>query len=76
MTSVPSFPPLSPAPAAPSKVGGILKRAWKGFLTAATSSAAIKSEKNLTVTIITGVLLSVGASAGLVDLVSQLIQGA
>lgn len=59
----------------PSGFTNILKRAWKGFLSAATSSAAVQGEKNLAVTIVSGVLLSVGASVGLVDIVSSLIQG-
>jgi hypothetical protein len=53
----------------------ILHRAWEGFLTAVTSSAAVKAEKNLAVTVITGVLLSLGASVGLIDLITKIIQG-
>lgn len=75
MTVVPL--PL-PVPLPDPKPGGfkaVLKRAWAGFLAAATSSAAVKQEKNLAVTVVSGILLSVGASVGLVDLVSNLIQG-
>lgn len=51
----------------------ILKKAWAGFVTAVTSSAVEKQEKNIAVTVITGVLLSIGASDGLVQLVSQVV---
>ncbi len=70
-----TVPVPTPLPVAPSKFKRILKRAWAGFLTAATSSAAVKDEKNIAVTVVTGVLLSIGASAGLVSLISSLIQG-
>lgn len=53
----------------------VLKRAWYGFKTAVTSSAAVKQEKNLAITITTGVLLAVGASDGLVQLVVRIIDG-
>lgn len=52
----------------------ILKKVWAGFLTAVTSSAAVKAEKNLAVTVVTGILISVGASVGLIDLVTKIIQ--
>lgn len=51
----------------------VLKRALAGFLTAITSSSAVKAEKNLTVTVVTGVLVAVGASDGLVTLVTQVV---
>ena len=53
----------------------LAKKVWAGFLTAVTSSAAVKDEKNIAVTVVTGILLSVGATAGLVTLVTQVIQG-
>jgi hypothetical protein len=74
MTVVPLPVPLPPAK--PSGFKGIVKRAWAGFLTAVTSSSAVKAEKNLAVTVVTGVLLAVGASTGLVELVQALISNA
>ena len=67
-------PPV-PLPVAPSKFKTLAKKVWAGFLTAVTSSAAVKDEKNIAVTVVTGILLSVGATAGLVTLVTQVIQG-
>lgn len=54
---------------------GIFKRALAGFLAAITSSAAIKAEKNLGVTIATGILVAIGATDGLVQLVTSIING-
>lgn len=50
-----------------------LKKAWAGFVTAVTSSAVEKQEKNLAVTVVTGILVAVGASDGLVQLVVQVV---
>lgn len=63
---------MTVAPTTPKT--SVLKRAWKGFLTAVTSSVAVKEEKNIAVVIVTGVLLSVGATDGLVQLVTKIIE--
>lgn len=73
MSAAPIAP--APVPAAPSKVKKILKKALDGFLTAVTSSAAVKGEKNLAITIVTGVAIAVGASDGLVQIITKIIQG-
>lgn len=76
-TPAPTPTPVStPVPAGPTetqKVDGILKRAWAGFLTAITSSAAVTAEKNLAVTVVTGLLVTIGATDGLVQAVQSLI---
>ena len=54
----------------------VLKKAWRGFLAAITSPTAVEQEKNLAVFLITRVLISVGASAGVVALVAKLIGAA
>ncbi len=70
-----TVPVPTPLPPVPSKFKRIAKRALAGFLTAITSSAAVTAEKNLAVTVVTGVLVALGASVGLVSLVTSIIQG-
>lgn len=65
-------PPV-PLPTPEPEYKGILRRALKGFLTAITSSAAVKGEKNLAVVVVTGVLVAAGASDGLVNAVTALV---
>ena len=60
---------VAPVAPAPSKWRKILN----GVLAAATSAAAVKEEKSLAAIVVTGLLLSVGASAGLVSLATQII---
>ena len=70
-----TIPVPAPLLSKPSGFKAILKRALAGFLTVVTSGAAVKEEKNIAVLVVTGVLLSVGASAGLVSLVTSIVQG-
>lgn len=42
------------------------KKAWKGFVAAVTSPTAVKQEKSAAVFITTRIVLSLGASAGVV----------
>lgn len=66
---------MSAAPIVVSPKGfkAVLKRAWAGFLTAITSAVAVKAEKNIAVTVVTGVLVAIGATDGLVQLVTSVI---
>ena len=57
----------------PSGFKAILKRALAGFLTVVTSGAAVKEEKNIAVLVVTGVLVSTGATVGLVSLATSII---
>ena len=47
-------------------------RAWRGFLAAVTSTEAVKAEKSLAVLIAVRVLIAVGASDALIQLVQKL----
>lgn len=49
-----------------------LHAAGKAFLAAVTSPQVVKAEKAVAVLVITRVLIAVGASAGLIELVKQL----
>lgn len=53
----------------------VLKKAWAGFAAAITSSVAVKEEKNIAVLVVTGILVAVGASDGLVQIVVSVING-
>lgn len=50
-----------------------LKAALAAFVAAVTSPTAVKAEKSVAVLVVTRVLLSVGASAALVDLIVKII---
>ena len=56
-----------PVPVAPSTA----RKAWRGFLAGITSTDAVKLEKSLVVLVVTRVLISLGASAGVVDLITR-----
>jgi hypothetical protein len=73
MSTAPS-PAPSPAPAPPTVPGkkGIAQRALAALVSAVTSPEAIKAEKNLAVLVVARVALAVGASAGLVALITKL----
>jgi len=50
----------------------MLKKVWKGFLAVVTSLDAVTAEKSLAVLVVTRVLLAIGASASLVELIAKL----
>lgn len=56
-----------------TRIESFLKKALAGFLTAITSSAAVKAEKNIVVTVVTGTLVAIGATDGLVHLATSII---
>jgi hypothetical protein len=49
------------------------RKAWRGFLAGVTSTDAVKLEKSLAALIITRVVISLGASAGIADLVTRVL---
>jgi hypothetical protein len=64
-----------PLPKAPSKTVAWLKKAVAAVATVVTSSSAVTAEKSLGVLIVTGVLTSLGAGYGAVELATRIIQG-
>jgi len=61
------------APKKPSRVGAFFKRLGKGLWAAVASTDAVKLEKSLAALIVARLLISIGASAGLVSLVGAIL---
>lgn len=72
---MPTGPNLKPPVTAAPKKTSTLKKLGAAFLAAITTPTAIKEERSLAALIVFRLLLAVGASTGLVDLIVKAVHG-
>lgn len=66
-----------PSPAAPVTAAkqNVFKKAWHGVVAAVTSPAAVKQERSLAALVVGRVLLAVGSSYGVEQLIVKIVHG-